>query len=246
MNHFIQAIAFLTRLPVTQWLGSEPGREPQALPWYPLVGALMGALLLALAWVMPSTLPAPVAAAVLLLALAWMSGALHLDGLADSMDAIMGAHAHPDRALEIMKDPRTGAMGAVALILALIFKFALLTALWPSNVSALFAALVLARANVLLLFYATPYVREGGLAEQFRENLSAKSLGLGLLSAVVLCLWLPVLDLLVIIGICLALLWWWRRLWIQRIRGFTGDIAGALIEMTEIAVMLFIVVLQHA
>jgi adenosylcobinamide-GDP ribazoletransferase len=241
MQNLLQAIAFLTRIPVGRLLTDNIRLEPAALPWYPCVGLLLAAMLYGFANLLPNQTPDFVGGALLLLVFTWLTGALHLDGVADSMDAFMGAHANPERALEIMKDPRIGAMGTVALVLALILKFVLFSALWSLQLEALFAALVLARANVLLLFYFTPYVRTQGSADNFKESLSLATLSTSLVTAVLFLSWLPWLPLVLSIASCAVILLCWRQLWIRRIKGFTGDIAGALIEISEIGVLIVFV-----
>ncbi len=234
MRQLLAALALLTCLPVA----GAPRGDAGSLFWYPLVGALLAAALWLLAWLLPEATEPMLAAALLLCALVWLTGALHLDGLADSMDALAGGHAAPERALEIMRDPRIGSMGAAALFLALLAKFALLAALWPDDMSGVFCALVLARANVPLLFASTAYVRQGGIAARLGGASGRWPAAGGLLCCALLLVWLPWRQLAAAAGAALAVLVCWRGLWRKRLGGFTGDIAGGLIELGELAVML--------
>jgi adenosylcobinamide-GDP ribazoletransferase len=180
-------------------------------------------------------------AALALIAWVWLTGGLHLDGLADSADAWVGGLGDRDRTLEILRDPRIGAMGALTLGLILIGKWsALLSLIAADDLLPVLWVPVLARAQVLLLMLTTPYARPGGMAEQavacLPRGLAWVLVGLAL-SLVALADrlaggWgLPLL----VAGITLIL---WRRAMVRRLGGFTGDTAGALVELTETAVLL--------
>ena len=125
MRGLLAAIAFLTRLPVPARVWAEASRPPVQLPWYPVVGLLIGALLSGLACLL-SREPPLLTAALLLLAWTGITGGLHLDGLADSADAWVGGLGDRARTLEIMKDPRSGPMGVTAIVVVLLLKFAAL------------------------------------------------------------------------------------------------------------------------
>ena len=116
MRGLLAAVGFLTRVPVPPRVFADSAARGRSLPWYPLVGLLIGAVLCALDAVLPAT-RALLGAALVLLAWAWLTGALHLDGLADMADAWVGgmagnADTSRARTLEIMKDPRSGPAAA--------------------------------------------------------------------------------------------------------------------------------------
>src|SRR5690606_7673193 len=122
------ALQFLTRLPVRLPGMPEAQQIGRSLLWYPLVGLLLGGLLLALHGLLGAT-PALLQAAILLAVWAGLSGGLHLDGLADSADAWVGGLGDRERTLAIMKDPRSGPIAVVVLLLVLLLKFAALAVL---------------------------------------------------------------------------------------------------------------------
>ena len=238
------AIQFLTQIPVrlTQPYG---GREVGAsLLYYPLVGLLLGALLAGLHHLLHGT-PPLLHAALLLAAWVALTGALHLDGLADSADAWLGGIGNRERTLAIMKDPYAGPAAVVVVVLVLLLKFAALASmvpcgsgwelLWPS---------VLARSAVPLLFLTTPYVRPGGLGEALARHAPRR--------VVVLMLLAVLLGTLAMLGIrgaglvlgCLAAFWMLRRTMMARIGGTTGDTAGALIELLEVVVLVLWVLMD--
>ncbi|MEP7044719.1 MAG: adenosylcobinamide-GDP ribazoletransferase, partial [Dokdonella sp.] len=162
MRGLLVAIGFLTRLPVSPPAFADKTAQAASVAWYPLVGALIGALLCGLAWLMHDA-PPLLSAALILTAWVALTGALHLDGLADSADAWIGGLGDRERTLEIMKDPRAGPAGVVVLVLVLLLKFAALASATSSAYLALLLAPVLARAGLTALFVWMPYVRREGL-----------------------------------------------------------------------------------
>lgn len=230
------ALQFLTRLPVTLVGMPTPEQVGRSLLFYPLVGLLIGLLLLAAQHLLGDS--AVLLQAALLLAL-WVgiSGGLHLDGLADSADAWVGGFGDKQRTLDIMKDPRSGPIAVVVLVLLLLLKFAALVALLESG-SGLLVVLVpwLARCLLPLLFMTTPYARAGGLGQALAEHLPRRQLPWVLaINALAMLLfgWSALLALLVAGGVFI----WLRSLMRKRLDGTTGDTAGALLEIAECAVL---------
>lgn len=238
---FLLALQFLTRLPVRlhgELSGPELGRS---LLCYPLVGLLLGALLAALGWLL-SDVPALLGAALLLLVWVAVTGALHLDGLADSVDAWVGGLGDRQRTLDIMKDPRSGPMAVAAVVVVLLLKFSALAALCEAgNWTGLVYAPLLGRAALPLLFLTTAYVRAGGLGSALAEHLPAgPAWAVSALTAlaVLLAAGAAGLWLLLVAGLTLLLL---RAAMQARIGGMTGDTAGALLEGVETAVLVAVV-----
>ena len=231
---FLAAVRFLTRFPAP-----DPGAlDARAQAWLPLYFPVVGLALGLALWVLATLLgyaPAAVTASVLLLAWVSGTGGLHLDGLADSADAWVGGLGSRERTLDIMKDPMIGAMGAIALVLILIAKWAAVTALLDRDTEVLLWLPALARAQLLLVFLTTPYAGRGGIGGRFAADLPR-----GGARVVVAVSW----------GACLAMLgphtWGlalaagllfllWRHAIMKRLGGFTGDTAGGLVELTEVA-----------
>ncbi len=232
------ALQFLTTLPIR--IQGEPDADAtgRSLSYYPLVGLMIGTLLAAGAWMLDAANPL-VAAALLLTLWVVITGALHLDGLADSADAWLGGLGDRERTLAIMKDPYCGPAAVVTLILVLLLKFTALTCLIAKGqLASIAVAPVLGRATPILLLLTTPYVRPRGLGSLLADNLIRRASGVSLLATLVAIalligtgsLWL----LLSALGGFLIL----RKLMLQRLGGTTGDTAGALVEITETAVLL--------
>lgn len=229
------ALQFLTRLPVPLRDNPSESETGRSLLYYPLVGLLIGLLLAATAWALADA-PALLRAALVLAAWVLLTGALHLDGLADSADAWVGGHGNRARTLRIMKDPACGPMGVVALVMVLLVKFAALVRIASiGEWTTLILIPVLGRAALPLLFFTTPYVRAGGLGAilaKYQRRRAGALVVILTVTAVLLSpgttgLWL----LLAGTGVFLAL----RTLMIQRLGGTTGDTAGALVELIEAA-----------
>jgi adenosylcobinamide-GDP ribazoletransferase len=167
-----------------------------------------------------------------------LSGALHLDGLGDCVDAWVGGYGERERTLAIMKDPRCGPMAVVALCLLLLLKCAALSVLLPAGQGvAVLLAVWLARSLLPLLFYCTPYVRAEGLGAALSRHLPRQTVPYLLAVQAGLCLlfgWAGVYALLAALG-CFYLA---RRAMLQRLGGCTGDCAGALVELAELAILL--------
>ncbi len=232
MRGLLIAIGFLTRIPVPADGFGDPQARSRSLLWYPLVGLLIGALLYALAWAAHGW-PPMLSSAMVLVAWVAVTGALHLDGLADSADAWIGGLGDRERTLAIMKDPRCGPAGVVALVLVLLLKFAALASV-PVSLGLLLAPL-LGRAVLTVAFLTTPYVRSGGLGSGLMDAPRVACLGMLALVALgcVVTGWRSVLALTVAM-LVVAL---WRRAGMQRLGGMTGDTCGALTELTEAAVL---------
>lgn len=239
MRAALAAIGFLTRIPVPARVFADADAQRRALVWYPLAGALIGALLCALAWAL-HTRPPLLSAALLLIAWTALTGALHLDGLADMADAwVGGMRADPqqsrERTLEIMRDPRSGPLAVVAVVLVLLAKFAALASLPAPAWTALLLAPLLARAALTLAFATTAYVRSGGLGQALVAAPRAGCVAALLLSAAACAVagWRGALAL----ATALLVFALWRRACLRRLQGMTGDTCGALTELTEAAVL---------
>ncbi|WP_449434863.1 adenosylcobinamide-GDP ribazoletransferase [Pseudomonas putida] len=232
------ALQFLSSLPVSLPGMPAPREVGRSLLCYPLVGLLFGVLLWLASHLLQGT-PAPLHAALLLTLWVVLSGGLHLDGLADSADAWLGGFGDRERTLRIMKDPRSGPIAVVTLVLVLLLKFC---ALWVLVERGGGVVLVLApligRAAMLGLFLGTPYVRPGGLGQALAEHLPRQAAGWVLLGSALACIALAGWSVLWLLAIALGVFAWLRRSMCQRLGGTTGDTAGAMLELLELTVVL--------
>lgn len=241
MLPFWIALQFLSSLPIRLPGMPAPQELGRSLLFYPLVGLLFGVILWALNWLLLGA-PALLHAALLLTVWVLLSGALHLDGLADSADAWLGGFGDRERTLTIMKDPRSGPIAVVALVLVLLLKFTALLALIEQEYAvALIIVPLIGRGALLGLFLTTPYVRAGGLGQALADHLP-RSAGKQVLAvsalACVLIAGLGGVWALVLAGLGFV---WLRQVMLGRIGGTTGDTAGALLELLEMAVLVGLV-----
>ena len=233
------ALTFLTKLP---WPWRGPADETalaRSMFWFPWVGAVLGLIFWG-AWAgLHRALPAPAAAALLLTLTVWITGGLHLDGLADTADGLGGGRT-PAEALAIMKDSRVGAFGVISLILGLVLKFSLFLSLaaQTSGSAALLLFPIISRWSMVLLAYLSPYARaEGGLGQAMTLGISPRVLLGASLSAGGLSLLILGAPGLVLLIAAAALIWLGSLYCQRRLGGITGDILGAANEVVEIAVL---------
>jgi adenosylcobinamide-GDP ribazoletransferase len=234
MRALLVAFGFLTRLPVPAYAYDDARAKAASLAWYPLVGLVIGLLLAGFARLLRDT-PALLCAGLLVAAWVAITGALHLDGVADSADAWIGGMGDREKTLAIMKDPRSGPAGVVALVLVLLLKFAALASMAPMSWAALLLAPLLARASLTALFLTTPYIRSGGLGAALADA-PRYACGLALALTAAACMLLGGRGLLAL-ALAAAVFGLWRHACLNRLGGCTGDTAGALAEMVEVAVL---------
>jgi adenosylcobinamide-GDP ribazoletransferase len=239
----LAAVCFLTRLPLGRWVELDGSDVARAGVAFPLLGAALGAAVGSLAAALAGRLSPLLAVAIALAAGTALTGALHLDALADAADAL-GAHSR-ERALEIMRDSRIGAFGAVAIVLDLLLKVAALEALVNHQRVVRYAVVAFALARVLPVLLAAwlPYARpdggagtaltRGGRARALLAAAVALGLGLAVAGWRGVALWGAVMALATLLVPVV------RRL----LGGVTGDVLGAAVELCETLVLVLAVAL---
>lgn len=235
---FLITLQFLTILPVKLSTPVSSSAMGRSLLFYPLVGLFLGVVLIASEWLLSSQDPLVSAALVLTL---WvvLTGGLHLDGLADSSDAWLGGLGDKARTLAIMKDPACGPIGVLALLLVLLLKFvAIVSLIETQQAIAMLWAVVLARTAMPLLFLTTNYQREQGLGSAMQAAMPENAVRAMLLIATAVLVILAGIGVMLVTLVAFLLL---RYLMERRLGGFTGDTAGAMIELLETTVLLFFV-----
>jgi adenosylcobinamide-GDP ribazoletransferase len=228
-----QAVAFLTPL------GGAAVPTPAALPWFGVVGALVGAVVGTSWWAAAQWLPALVAAGVAVTADAAVTGMLHLDGLADTADGLLPP-LPTERRLEVMRDPRAGAFAVVAVTGVLLLRFAVFASLSPDarTILAVAALWSVSRAAMAVAAVTVPYARPGGLAAAFLPSGTAAwplVLAAGLPPAILLGALgtvPPTRGLLAVAAaaVAAAVTVTFAR---GRLGGFTGDVLGAAGVLAE-------------
>lgn len=239
------AFAFLTRLPVQtaeQW---EPARLTHALRLAPAVGAFAGAFGGSFYWLVLSFGFSTLIAAVIgITAAAILTGGLHEDALSDMADGFSGGW-NRERKLEIMSDARIGAHGALALILVLLLRIGTMAQLGsPARVmAAMIAAGALSRAVMYVAMAILPHAKQSGLGQAAGRPGGPQALCALALGCAIVWLALPLgTALAALIAACLGglLIGGLAR---RQIGGQTGDILGAIQQISELGVMLIMATL---
>ena len=223
------AFSFLTILP----LGFPEGRKTGwSMAWYPLVGLFIGGALMGVAEVSPFA--SGLSSLLVLFTWVFITGGLHLDGFGDSCDALL-ATVSAQRRLEIMKDPRTGSWAVIGLVLLLLVKW---QAIQHVPLDLLILPPVLGRWAMVLAVYSFPYARKEGIGSFFRDGLTIQQVMIASSIAFVVAMHFD-FSLLMISVFCLTWLigkWSASRLG----GGITGDVYGAICELTELLCLLVI------
>ena len=234
MIRFLAAIRFLTILPVPGTWGRGEADLAGCVPFFPLVGLLLGAIAAALAWGLSHATTPWLTSALLIVAMLGFSGGLHLDGLSDTADGFLSSRPR-ERILEIMKDSHIGAMGVMAVVCVLLVKFAALASLRPEILWPTALLMPLAGRCAMVLHMAIlPYVRENGLGTLFckrRPHITA-----AWAAALLVLVGAAVLGLAGLVATATSLL---VTLLLaiynhRKIGGSTGDTFGAACELIEL------------
>lgn len=241
MTPFWIALQFLTVLPIELKTIPTAQQNGRAILFYPLVGLIIGGVLFLVTCIFVK-LPALLLAAIVLALWIWLTGGLHLDGLADTADAWVGGFGDKLRTLQIMKDPSCGPIGVLSLVIICLLKFALVYVLIEQHQSLFLICIpILGRVVPSILFLTTPYVREKGLGRSLTDHLSKTASWIITGFVLLLPLYWGWQGLIAIIGFLISLVYL-RHGFIKRIGGITGDTVGAAIEIGETVLMFTFVV----
>jgi len=237
---FLTAVQFLLISPAFIQRPFTARELGEAVGFYPLVGLILGGVLMAANYLLALFMPPLVRLALILALWVILTGALHLDGFLDACDGLLGGFT-PESRLEIMRDERVGAFALAGGVLLLLIKFSALTAAVPVA-PALLLAPVLGRWGMAIALVAFPYARPQGLGRAVKDNVTRRQAVLATVCALLISLavtwwWADWRILLAWVGAALVV-WAGAKYTLRRIPGLTGDIYGALNEIIEVAVLL--------
>jgi adenosylcobinamide-GDP ribazoletransferase len=232
MRNLRAAISFLTRVPMR--INDEPD-QAAAVPWFPVVGALIGLAVGGAAAGLVHLVPPLVTATLAVLLGVLITGAFHEDGLADVADAFAGGWT-PKARLEIMKDPRHGTYGVAALCGSIVLRIACVAALAASPAAAfgtLVAAHTLGRVGAVLLMATVPPARSDGLGAAAARSLRARHVVVGMLAGVAIAAlatgwWIGPFLLALALSLMVV-----GRMAMSKISGISGDVLGAAEQVIE-------------
>lgn len=213
----------------------------QSLPYFPLVGLILGAILLGLYYGLSFILPPTVITALLIIALVILTGSHHLDGFIDTCDGIFAGKSKKER-LAIMSDTRVGAFGIVGVVLLLLLKYASLLSV-SRMLPALLLMPALSRWTMVSMIFTYPYAKKSGMGLSFKQGATwqrlAVATSIALLVAVALLGWWGLVLMAVLWFIAFGIAGYFR----SRLGGLTGDNYGAINEISEVLVLVLLILI---
>lgn len=243
LEYFFGAVRFFTRLPVPGWVGHTAEALSHSARYFAAVGLVVGGIGALVYWLALQLWPQPVAVLLSMAATLYATGGFHEDGLSDTADGLGGGW-DKQRILDIMKDSRVGSYGVIAMVLALLGKFALLSSLEPALVPcALLAGHALSRFCATTLLATMDYVRDDALskARPLASRMSAGNLLLALCFAVVPLAMLPWWQALAGVALAAVATRWLAGKFRHWLGGYTGDCLGATQQLAEMGFYLGLV-----
>jgi adenosylcobinamide-GDP ribazoletransferase len=238
LRGFLIALTFLTRLPLPAPKVEISSEEfTRSYRYYPLVGLVIGLFLWLLAKALILYFPPLVLGALLLVAELMLTGGLHIDGFMDSMDGLLSARS-PERILEIMKDSRVGAHASMALIGLLLLKFTLFASLTPAQYSILLVMPMLSRWVFQIGVIGFPYARAQGLGKGIHDTSRWVPFLVSGGAVLGISYFLAGFAGLLTFGVCVIAVTLWAYKISALLGGLTGDLYGAIIELSEVICLL--------
>ena len=238
IRDFITALQFLTCIqfgPQGEWSPMQCGRSVR---FFPLVGAVIGLILVIVNYLLSHYLLPHVSVMILLITEIWLTGALHFDGYMDTADGIF-SHRSKDKMLDIMRDSRVGVHAVTAFGVLLLLKYSLMLDLAPGVLpKALFIMPIAGRMAMVIAITSFPLARVDGLGKAFSEYSGRWAFpvaGLITLAIVAPLKWTALLTCLAACLVGFGLARWLSG----KLGGLTGDTYGAVNEVTQAAVLLF-------
>ena len=226
---FALAVSMLTIIPFFRVHDFFKGINGYAVMFYPFVGFLLGLILYAIHFLLSPYLE-PLHVGIIVFTL-WvlLTGGLHLDGFSDTVD---GLFVNKERALEVMKDPNSGGMGMIFTVTFLILKASSLASF--NAFYLLPIILMLSRLNAVIAIFYYPYVSPNGMSTLAKEELTKTHLVIALLSIFIIAM---IFSNAILILPSLITLYFIKNFFIKRYGGFTGDIYGFTIELSELILL---------
>ncbi len=243
---FLSALRFLTSIPLPLRREATPEQLGHATAWFPVVGLIIGVILALLNWLLSFILPPAVVNALLIAALVILTGALHLDGFADTCDGIAGQKPVEER-WQVMRDSRTGAFGVVGVVVLLLVKYVTLNSIPPEFITATLIFMpVVSRWAMVYAIFAYPYARPSGLGTAFKQATRWPQFTIA--TVITLTIAVVLFPLFSLTGLLLIFAIWvvttLFSLYLKgKFAGLTGDTYGAINEVAEVMALLLAVLI---
>jgi len=237
---FWAALQFLTIFPTPIRYKVTAKTSGKSLTYFPLVGLILGAILLALNYLLILVLPSSIVNALLIIALVILTGAHHLDGFIDTCDGVIAGESKKER-LTIMSDSKVGAFGIVGVVLLLLLKYVSLSA--APILPALLLMPTLSRWAMVSIIFTFPYAKRYGMGLAFKQGASWQRLTITTVISLVVAVALLKLWGLVLMAALWLISFGIASYFRSRLSGLTGDNYGAINELAEVLVLLLLVLI---
>ncbi len=245
---FLAAWQFMTSIPLPRPREASPEEIGRSAVYFPVVGLVIGGMLVALYWLLGVILPAVVVNALLIVLMVAVTGALHLDGFVDTCDGLAVQPTVEDR-WRVMHDSRVGAFGIIGVVLLLLVKYVALSNI-PGTlmIATLLFMPVVSRWTMVYAVFAYPYARPSGLGKVLKQGLGWRSFVIATLITLAVALamfplWhftgLVVMSCVWIMAVVMAVIFE------RKFAGLTGDNYGAINEVAEVIVLLLVILLAR-
>ena len=238
MKRFILMVQFLTRIPVPINLKVDTEDFTEGIKYFPIIGIIIGVALFLVGKLVVLKFSFLTSAAISVIAYLYITGGLHMDGLADSADGLFSGRDR-DRILEIMKDSRIGSNGALMMVSVILLKIFLLNELELNMAVALLVLPVFSKFNVVFSCKVSKYAREDGMGNFFIGKVSNFNFLFALMSIFII-IWVINYKLIYILPIEILITYILTKYVTNIIGGMTGDTIGALSEVSDV-ISLFLI-----
>lgn len=245
MNCFFFALTFLTRIPSPYRVKYNDQLPSKSMLFYPLIGTIIGLILVSLDIIFSFVFSDNINNVLLLIGLVYITGGLHLDGFIDTIDGIFSCR-EKDKILEIMHDSLIGSFGAIAIILLLLLKYNLFLELGSDIRLPLFILMPsISRWVVVVAAYRYPLATSSKLGKGFNYYLTRKEITIASIYLVLLCLLIIYIfsfSIYLVLALILGsyfIMVLFANFIIKKIDGLTGDVYGAINEITEVMILIF-------
>jgi len=242
---FLAALRFLTIIPLSWWREASPEELGCSTGYFPVVGIIIGLILVGLNSLFKLFLPSPVVHVLLVVSSVVITGALHLDGFVDICDGIAG-HKTPEERWQVMHGSWVGAFGIIGACCLLLVKYVSLNSVPETLLMATLVLMpVISRWTMVYAVFAYPYAKPSGLGKVFKQEASWQKLVMATLIALVVAIVLAkLMGVAIMLGIWIIITVMATYLK-RKFAGLTGDTYGAINEVAEVCVLILVCLLAR-
>jgi len=241
------SVMFYTRIPVPRRTGFSKENLNKATGYFPFVGIMVGAIGGTIYWAAQHILPVSVSVLLCMITTILITGAFHEDAISDFCDGFGGGYSQ-EQILNIMKDSRIGTYGAIGLIMVLLSRYVLLSNIETAKfLAVIIAGNALSRLNAVFVIFSSEYVRndETSKSKPVGEKHGIFTLMLAIVFGLIPMIFIPFISTIIIISALIVTFLVFRCYIIKILGGYTGDVLGAIQQISELVFYLFFIVSIH-